>query len=211
MGTPLNRFNVLAKYYDALARLVFGRSIRKAQLVYLTEIPSRADVLILGGGTGYLLEQLMMVHPDCRVWYVEASSSMIQQAGERTRCFHERITFIHGTENDIPSQIRFDVVILDFFLDLFNESTVQALVMRMRQSTKPGGIWLVTDFTKTGKWWHAVLLTLMYRFFGALCGIEARTLPPWEAVLAQNELAPVQERYFYGRFIKREVWKKITG
>jgi ubiquinone/menaquinone biosynthesis C-methylase UbiE len=211
MGTPLNRFNVLAKYYDALAHLVFGRSIRKAQLVYLTEIPSRADVLMLGGGTGYLLEQLMMVHPDCRVWYVEASSSMIRQAAERTRRFHERITFIHGTENNIPSQLQFDVVVLDFFLDLFNELTLQATVEHLKQTTAPGGIWLITDFTKTGKWWHAVLLTLMYRFFGVLCGIEARVLPPWEAVLQQNGLAPVREQYFYGRFIKRAVWKKITG
>ena len=49
----MNGFNSIAPVYDALATLVFGRSIRNAQLCFLGDIGYRGKVLILGGGTGW--------------------------------------------------------------------------------------------------------------------------------------------------------------
>ena len=79
-------FDLIAPYYDSLARLVFGDSIRHCQLEYLDKIPPGAQVLILGGGTGWLLGELMKINPSCRVWYLESSIKMLEMTKGKVRC-----------------------------------------------------------------------------------------------------------------------------
>ncbi|NJM24788.1 MAG: hypothetical protein HC859_03975 [Bacteroidia bacterium] len=77
-----NGFDILAPHYDWMAALVYGSSIRKAQLCFAGHIPDGASVLILGGGTGWYLRALMKRRPTCKVHYVEASKKMIDWPGK---------------------------------------------------------------------------------------------------------------------------------
>ena len=45
-------FDRVAPYYDRLARLVFGGSIRRAQRHFLSQVPAAARVLLVGGAPG---------------------------------------------------------------------------------------------------------------------------------------------------------------
>src|SRR6187402_1340927 len=74
----MNGFDRLAPVYDKLAGLVFGKAIVDAQLVFLDRVRAGDRILILGGGTGWLLEKLLRKQPVCEVWYVESSSRMIE-------------------------------------------------------------------------------------------------------------------------------------
>src|SRR5688572_27433406 len=116
----MNNFDSVASFYDRLSRLIFGNSILHAQTLYLPDIPTGANVLILGGGTGWLLCELLAKKPGCKIWYIEASEKMISLSKEATRDTSHRVTFIHGTEDRIPSGITFHVVITHFYLDLFS-------------------------------------------------------------------------------------------
>ncbi|MEZ4686196.1 MAG: hypothetical protein R3B47_09055 [Bacteroidia bacterium] len=63
-------FNRLAPVYDFLASLVFGNRIRQAQRWLLDFIPEGSSILILGGGTGWILEELAEkahIQP-CTIW-----------------------------------------------------------------------------------------------------------------------------------------------
>ncbi|HEY9047693.1 MAG TPA: class I SAM-dependent methyltransferase, partial [Ohtaekwangia sp.] len=69
-------FDSIAPVYDMLSRIVFGRSMVKSQRHFLKYIPAEASVLILGGGTGWIIQELFAVNNTCTIVYVEASQKM---------------------------------------------------------------------------------------------------------------------------------------
>lgn len=198
-------FDLLAPVYDQLARLVFGKDIVHAQLFFLDRIRARDRVLILGGGTGWLLEELLKKQPHCEVWYVEASLKMMNLA--KKKCANQsNVHFIQGTQWAIPSTM-FDVVIMNFFLDLFSEEQIDGLIGKIKPITKPDGIWLVTDFEKEDKWWQHVLLIVMIGFFRLTCGIEAKRLPDLRSIFRKHGVVEIKSRSYFRRFIKTGVYK----
>ena len=78
--SSLNRFNWIAPYYDTLTCLVFGNTIWKAQTGYLNYVPPHATVLVLGGGSGKWLRDLLQRNETCQICFVEASSKMVELA-----------------------------------------------------------------------------------------------------------------------------------
>ena len=98
----MNNFDSVARIYDGLSNLIFGKAIRRAQTAYLSDIRPGANVLVLGGGTGWLLSELSKVNPTCKVWYIDASAKMIELSKEATRNAAHETVFIHGTEDSIP-------------------------------------------------------------------------------------------------------------
>ena len=199
-------FDLLAPIYDSLARLVFGRSIVDSQMWYLKEIPRGSSVLILGGGTGWLLEELQKHTPSCKVWYVEISKNMLDRARQRELKFN--VHFIQGTEESIPPDLKFDVVITNFYLDLFSERALVDVIKHIGFHTAESSTWLVTDFVNGRKLWHKLMLKIMYLFFKLVCRIDANHLPEWARLLQNQGWKEAGERFWYGDFIKSTVWKR---
>ena len=202
----MNNFDSVAGFYDKLTMLVFGTAIRRAQTTHLYDIPQGSNVLILGGGTGWLLAELSALNPTCKVWYIDASSKMISLSKKKMRNSNHEIVFIHGTEEAIPAEIMFDAVITHFYLDLFPPDACNVIIRKIRSAIRPGGCWLVADFIDT-TWWHGVMLRMMYGFFSVMCGIEGRSLSPWENLLEENGFKEYKSRKFFGSFIKSAVFR----
>ena len=206
---PQNGFDSIAAVYDLLARMVFGKSIVQAQTAFLDQVESRDKVLILGGGTGWLLKELLIVQPDCEVWYIESSSKMLEMA--KRKCGnHSSVHFILGTHQSIPL-ITFDVVILNFFLDLFSPEALDELIERLKIASKVDGTWLVADFEDEGKWWQRILLNVMIVFFRITCGIDINGLPPWRSALASCGLRETAHLSFFRGFIRACSFKIESG
>src|SRR4051812_25234860 len=109
MNSKLDTFNGLAFVYDGLAKLVFGKSIQDAQRCFLNQLSDKRNILILGGGTGWILEEVILKNSACDIWYVEASSKMIELSQRKLpKDYASRVHFIHGTEQSLPNQIQFD-------------------------------------------------------------------------------------------------------
>ena len=208
-ASTLNRFDKIARVYDTLAYLVFGNAIAEAQLVYIKTIPHQANVLIVGGGTGKFLQAFLKERPFCKVWYVEASATMIALAKQKTEC--DQVHFIHGTETDVPSAVLFDAIITHFYLDLFRKERLNEVIHSLMQSGSPEMKWIVTDFIKTNKLKHAVLLTAMYAFFRIFSSIESLTLPDWHKAFKVNGLQEVCSTTCFNGFIKSAVYEKAKG
>jgi ubiquinone/menaquinone biosynthesis C-methylase UbiE len=202
--------------------MIYGKSIVRAQTCFLGIIPPFSKVLILGGGTGWLLTELLREHPTCDVWYIESSANMLSMTMKKNG-HPGRVHFILGTEKDIPiSPITigasvggptsgFDIVITHFFLDLFAPLTLRSAVQKISQASKPSALWMVADFVDEGKWWQRILLNIMYSFFRRTCRIEARMLPPWGDILVQSGLGIVQRRLYYAGFIESAVYRLPDG
>lgn len=202
----LNRFNSIAPFYDRLADVVFGGAIRKSQHCFIDHIPPRAKILIIGGGTGELLPPLFLHAGDAEVWYIEASSEMIRRAASRIsgkHCVH----FIHGTQNDIPDPVKFDVVITNFFLDVFSLPELHDVVAKIASHTSETGKWLVSDFVCVERW-HKVALTTMYWFFALTTGLKTKALPPWFEIISVRGFSKTSDKDFFNGFIKSACFNK---
>ncbi len=201
-------FDGIATVYDRLARLIFGNAIQKAQEYFLNDVPLESKVLVLGGGTGALLAKLLELKPTCEVWYIEASEKMLKLSKEKTND-SGRVHFIHGTENSIPSEIRFDVVITNFYLDLFPDELLDSVLEKIQKASKPDTLWLITDFVDGKKWWQFVLLKIMYSFFQVTCGVQATYLPNWNQILLRRRLTKKKSELFFGKFIEAAVYYRM--
>ncbi|MBS1680956.1 MAG: class I SAM-dependent methyltransferase [Bacteroidetes bacterium] len=198
----LNGFDTISHVYDPLAKLAFGRSIQQSQLFFLNKIRKQSKILILGGGTGWILLELLKRQPECEVWYIEASAKMISSSRIKTTN-DQRVHFIHGTEENIPNQ-HFDVAITNFFLDLFDDKSIYHLIGKIKTKLKPGSIWIATDFVNR-KRWHAPVLKLMYLFFRVTCGINSTYLPKWSEAM-KTEMKEIESKSFCSEFMETKLF-----
>lgn len=210
-ATRLGGFDTIAPLYDALATLVFGSSIRNAQLCYLSEVPNGGRVLVLGGGTGWLLAELLKVNPAGEIWYVEASSRMISIARSNISNMPQaNVHFIHGTLEQLPLYVRYDAIIANFYFDLFSESSLEQALKQIHTAIVPNGKLLVSDFVENNFWSQSALLKIMYLFFGCICNIEATRLPDWQRQLLNCRLAHKESKGFYQNFIRSAVYTAVA-
>jgi len=198
-------FDSVAAFYDRMARLVFGNTLLQAQLHYLGRIPGNGNVLILGGGSGELLEQLLRIKPTGRVCYIDSSASMISLSRARVDS-NVQIDFIHGTEDSIPTDQQFDVIITNFYLDLFNDASLHRVIAKCKQHLKSSGLWLASDFVKPKRLADRILLKAMYLFFRVTTSIEAEDLPHWSEALGK-EFSERESTYFRKGFVKSSIFQ----
>lgn len=209
MASPATNFDQIAPVYDALASVVFGRSLERAQAVFLDRIPAGTSVLIVGGGTGWLLERLLATGQLSRIVYLEASARMLARATRRVlnRQRLGTVEFRLGDETALLPNEQFDVVITPFVLDLFTEQTLRTrLLPRLRMVLKPGGQWLVTDFVPAIGWGRKTLVRAMIWFFRLTANIETRHLADWQLLMAETGLTLRERSPQVGGLVSTEVW-----
>jgi ubiquinone/menaquinone biosynthesis C-methylase UbiE len=208
--STLNSFDFVAPYYDRLAGLVFGSSIKDAQRAHLPEIKQGATILILGGGTGWILSDLLKINDSANIIYVEASARMILLARENVSSGDShRVTFIHGTETTLDSAEQFDAVIINFFADMFTPGDLTRIVQRLETLLKADGVLICTDFVNDARW-HRVMLKVMYTFFRVATRLQTRDLPHWRDIITTQYFRRVRSAAFRSRFILSELYQKIT-
>ncbi|WP_162427513.1 class I SAM-dependent methyltransferase [Pontibacter pudoricolor] len=208
---PDSGFDRVASFYDLLARLVFGSSLQDAQRWLLPFIPSGSTILIIGGGSGWLLQQVLFHTSPKHVVYLEASEKMLQLA-QQQNSFPAIVEFRHGTDGNLQPHERFDIIITPFLLDLFQEQRLSQLMQRLYAVLDPGGLWLFTDFWPVKQkppFWQKLLAKSMYLFFGLLSDVQGRELPHYGRHFEGLGLKEQQSADFYNGFVQSKVYRKI--
>jgi ubiquinone/menaquinone biosynthesis C-methylase UbiE len=197
-----------AWFYDRLSRVVYGRALIRSQVYLLQYIPANAHILIAGGGTGWILEEIAKVHPSgLAITYVEVSAKMMALSRKRNAGDNE-IIYINEPVENLAGKTLYDVVITPFLFDNFTEQTLQKVFTHIHSKLRPGGLWLNTDFRLTGKWWQSFLLRSMILFFRIICRIEAKKLPQIELCFEQHQYKVIDQKAFFGEFILSTVYRK---
>src|SRR5258707_4902020 len=200
-----NDFNKIAFLYDRIARLVYSKRIIDSQKYFLNKIPMDSNILILGGGTGWILTEIFKIKNEVNICYIEASERMIAMAKEKFEN-DNRVQFIHGTENDIPSRKYFDVVVTNFYLDLFPDDSLKIALETIKKSTTEKTQWIITDFVNN-EWWQSMMLKLMYFFFRVTCIIAAQKLPDCRKGLQNVGGNEIDSKNYYGNFIQTSLFQ----
>ena len=202
-------FNNSAWFYDRLSRLVYGRAVINAQVYLMQYIPADSKILIVGGGTGWILEIITNVHASgLSITYVEVSANMMALSKKRNAGANQ-VVFITDAIENIFLPADFDVVITPFLFDNFTEQTTEQVFDHIHALLKPNGLWLNCDFQLTGKWWQGLLLRSMILFFRIVCNIEASRLPDIEKYFEQHDYKTIAGQTFFGDFIISKVWRGI--
>lgn len=198
----VNNFNFIAPFYDQLARLVFGKSILKAQLTHLPEIKGSDRVLILGGGTGKLLEHF----PFCEsIDYVEKSKSMIRKA--KKRLVNRSINFHQQDFFEFESQKKYDVIVCPFFLDCFNESNLRFVIAKCKRALKEQGRLIVADFEPKRD--SREILSLMHFFFRIIANLESGNLQNINEKALKAGFELVEEKFLHRNQLFSRLYRNL--
>lgn len=194
----------MAPFYDTLARVVFGYRLELAQQYFLDEIKANARVLIVGGGSGKVLEWL----PEnlaLNIDYVELSDGMISRAMKRKWNGND----VSFTAHDI-FQVKgsYDMIITNFFLDCFEEDKLNDVLAHLNPMLKEDGSWLVTDFSLPTNARQRMLLWMMHSFFRLMVRLESRKLEDIKGCLARAGLKIRKEELFSKQLIFSAMYKK---
>lgn len=190
-------FDSLVGIYDWMVSLVFGSTIRRAQIALVEQVADNKEWLIIGGGTGWILEEIFKVHQNASITYVEASQKMIDRAKKRE--VKGRVNYVLGSIDQLPEQVQYNVVLTAFFWDMFQTNQAIRIKSLINQKIKKDAIWLLADFKNTDIWWQKILVKTMYSFFRSTCRIEASELPDFDQIFNKEEhKVQFQQIYYYG-------------
>ena len=161
-------FDLVAPYYDRLAALVFGSVIKRCQMDVLVKISPKGKVLILGGGTGWIIPYFRFDQIQ-KLTYVETSLKMLKLAQEKNlKISSGVIDFIHGSEESVPNE-KYDCIISNFVLDCFSVKRLERVMILLRSHLNDGGLWYCSEFKQNPityrTFWQYLVQGLMRFFF----------------------------------------------
>lgn len=203
-------YNYVAPFYDRLARLIYGSAIVNAQRFLVETISPKSSILIVGGGSGWILEEISKVQSQgLHITYVDASEKMIELASKKDTGGNN-VVFVNTVIQDFTTTELFDVVITPFLFDNFSDESAHYVFHRIDCLLRSNARWLFADFevTKTGRLWQWPLLKIMYLFFKLACNIEADHLPDTNALFYKNNYTAVASKTFFHSFIRASVYQK---
>lgn len=204
-------YDLIAKNYDSLSRLIFKNAIVKAQKVLLTFIDPPCNILLAGGGTGWILEEMAKSYPKgIRLTYVDSSAKMIEIAGRRDFGENE-IVFKKGDIEEYNSSEMFDIVMTPFLYDNFTPEKAERVFDRLDKLLIPGGILLYSDFkidTGANAFWQKILLKVMYLFFRMVSKVETDRLPGLESIASRKSYQVISRSNHFGNFIQSIAYRK---
>lgn len=198
----VNNFDFIAPFYDQLAKLVFGKALLQAQLIHLTQIEENDHVLILGGGTGRILEQF----PICnQIDFVEKSKKMIMLA--KKRMVKRHIDFKYCDFFEYKPNRKYDIVICPFFLDCFNQEQLEEVLNKIKLMLSKNGHLLVADFrsTKSNRW----ILRIMHLFFRLFANLEARYLLDIHQMVISAGFEVEKEKFLHRKQLFSRLYRNL--
>jgi len=205
-----NNYDHVASFYDRLAQLIFGSTIRKSQFSLLHYNFSNSKIVIVGGGTGAILEELgKLKTAPLTITFIEISEKMLRKAKKKNAGCH-KVKYIHSDVEHFTANDSFDIIITPFLFDNFTTDKAKRVFNHLNDMLDREGIWLFTDFYISSETplWQRLLLKLMYRFFKILARVEANQLPDTASLFASAAYSCEQEIFFYGNFIRAALYRK---
>ena len=210
---PDSGFHRVAFIYDRLAHLVYGDALEQAQLSLLSHLPQQGRVLLIGGGSGWILKQLLLSGKQLDILYLDAAPGMLQRAQHEYERFQQphqcSVSFRLGNEQSLQPHEQFEAVLTPFLLDLFLPQRLQQLMESLAAALAPHGKWLFADFWPVQQpppYWQQLLIWSMYTFFRCVSDVKAWQLPNYASHF--NSLG-FQETYscsFYSGMVQAKVF-----
>ena len=206
----------IARYYEVLEHLSFGRSLERSRFAFLGEARTSRRAIVCGGGDGRFLVRLLRVNSRVEVDFVELSPKMVELAEQRVagmgRRFRERVRFrVRDVWEFEPRTDGYDLIVTNFFLDCFSEKELTAIVARLGSWGTRDSRWIVSDFREAegpiSRLWTWAVIRALYVAFRVATGLPVTRLPNYGAALArEGYLLRCEERALAG-LLHSSLWE----
>jgi tRNA (cmo5U34)-methyltransferase len=205
-------FSKLAPIYDFLGTMIFLGALRRSQTCLLNGLPTVDNVLVLGGGTGTFLVDMLKKVSVSQIDYIDISQGMITQAKKKVVAagLFDKVNFICGSEQDIPEK-KYDLICTNYFLDCFSDADLLQLMPLLQERVADHGHWLFTDFhlQKRSSFSRKFFVGFLYVFFKVTCHLTVKKLPDFELHFEKLDLEKEQESYFSAKLLRSVLFKKM--
>ena len=157
-------YDRVAWIYDWLAGIVFGKKIEEAKAIHLNILKPGDRLLIVGGGTGSLLNYLDQLGITLHVDFIDVSDAMLQRA---LKLKHKNLSvkFFQVDIKEFNNGSGYDTVFTNFFFDQFNQEDCLSYLEHIKSLCRPGALLLYADFIPPSRLKDRIVSNLMYGFF----------------------------------------------
>ncbi len=185
---------------------MYGTTLEIAKISLFCKIPTHANVLFIGGGTGTSLKTLVLLQPNVQVDYVEVSEQMSMRAKAQMN-FADGINFINLPIEKFKGE-KYDVIITEFFFDLFTKDKIKQLMPHIMLKLNIDGCWIDTDFRPTTKLAQRVILKMMYLFFNLTVGLKTLSLVDVQKLYPTNSFTLTIEKKYKKGFVTSRLFTR---
>ncbi len=212
-------FDRLARLYSWLEWMTFGPGLSRCRCWFLGDLASRRRALVFGDGDGRFTARLLAANPAITVSAVDASAAMLRLLASRAGPHADRV---HTSKIDArswspaPSKYDsafgppYDLVISHFFLDCLTTEEIHSLARTVRGAVCSHAVWVVSEFAIPPGWFGNMvalpLVSVLYRAFGWLTGLEVRRLPNYAQALHAAGFSLERRRGWLGGLLSSELW-----
>ncbi len=211
-------FNRIAPYFERLEKIVFNNQMECCRTAFLPELPSVKKVALIGEGDGRFLVELLKDGKFEKVHYIDSSQKMLELARKRMQKFSpdtlRNVGFYHRDliSEPMPDQ-NYDLVVTNFFLDVFDEHSLNESISKIAASCKRTAIWLYADFQVSGGILQRAKafawIKVMYVFFRVAAQIQSQRLIDPSKILESNGFQLKTMKEFHRGLMKTELRQRI--
>ncbi len=224
---PAYNFDRLAGIYDVLLQITSGRLIARSRRALLSHLSPGRHALIAGEGTGEFLANLAVLGIFQHITCVDLSRKMLQRAERRLRKLRKirgknaqnaTASFVEFVQMDLRREVpvapgSVDLVVTNYFLDVFPEDELEVVMNRLDNSLAAGGVWYFSDFVNRPRWKFlrlifAVGVRMLYFVFGWTTGMVNTRLPEYDDHFARLGYTLEAERSLFGGLLACRLYRK---
>ena len=142
-----NNYDSTAWFYEKVAHFFSGGKILACKRSQVPHFKKGERVLFAGSGGGE--DALLAINKESDVTIVEMSGKMIDQAAKKFKDhpFEKNLKIHHQNIFDHQLKGTYDVVVANFFLNVFKEADMSKALNHLAYLLKPGGKLIIGDFS----------------------------------------------------------------
>jgi SAM-dependent methyltransferase len=213
-GPAPPNFNRIARSYRFLEYITLGKALENCRNHYLPQLLDRRNALVIGDGDGRFLAQLLAQNPHLQADAVDTSRIMLQllrkRCEEATPDAKRRLRTYQSNALTFPLPNSCDLIVTHFFLDCLTQPELNALVNRIAKETRPGTLWLISDFRiPPGPMQYPakLLVRSLYLAFHLLTGLRTTHLPDHATPLTQAGFVKISQQQRLAGILTTELWQ----
>lgn len=185
--TKQSLYGRTAWFYEYAAHIFSGGQIRASKAWQLQWLELGQRILYVGAGNGE--DVIMAAKKGLDVTVVELSPEMVKGLGQKLTKLklNNRVTLICADAYDHQTEEYYDAIAANYFLNVFSEDTMQAMLAHLVTLLKPSGSLFIADFAPP-------VINPVSRFFQKLYYFSAVTA---FHLIAKNPFHPLYDYSIY--------------
>ncbi len=144
-----DKYKYIGPLYDFLSSIYGGEAIHDCKRAMLTSQHVKAGDRILIAGAGHGKDAIRAAEIGADVTVVDISATMLKklQAGFDRHPGNLRVRVVHADILKFEEFNTYDMVIANFFLNVFYPDFMRRLLTHLVKCVRPGGAFVIGDFT----------------------------------------------------------------